>query len=75
MGYSDILIHIDEELDDDSIHDLARELGNCDGVLSACVSETRRHLMLVQFDPDDVRPSDVVRQVRARGFGAEMVGL
>ncbi|NEV61388.1 heavy-metal-associated domain-containing protein [Thiorhodococcus minor] len=75
MGYSDILIHIDEDLDDDSIHNLERELCNCDGVMSACVSDRRRHLMLVDFDPEGLRPSAVIREVRAQGVGAEMVGL
>lgn len=75
MGYSDILIHIDDDLDDDSIHRLERELCDRDGVMSACVSDRRRHLMLVDFDPEDVRPSAVIREVRAQGVGAEMVGL
>lgn len=75
MGRSDILIHLDDDLDDEAIHSLERELGNCDGVFSACVAENRRHLMLVEFDPDGVRPSDLVREVRSRGLRAEMIGL
>jgi hypothetical protein len=75
MGYGDILIHIDETLDDRGIHDLERALGARQGVVSACVAEHQRHLMIVDFDPDDVRPSDLVHEVRARGLHAEMIGL
>lgn len=75
MGYGDIVIHIDENLDDDGIHRLERQLGGERGVVSACVAENRRHLMLVDFDPEGVRPSEIVRSVRSRGLHAEMVGF
>ena len=72
MGYGDIVIHIDEALDDPGIHALERALGAHRGVVSACVAETRRHLLVVDFDPDDVRPSELVR---ASGLHAAMMGL
>ena len=75
MSYSDLLIHIGESLDEAALADLARDLGEQRGVLSTCISADRRHLVLVQFDPRDVRPSDLVRQVRSRGLAAQLVGL
>lgn len=75
MYNADILIHIDETLDDDAVHDLERDMGAEDGVLSACMHERARHLMLVDFDPRQVRPSRIVHSVRNRGYHAEMVGL
>lgn len=75
MGYGDILIHIDEDLEDERIHDLQRVLGNIRGVLSACVPDRRRHLMVVDFDPEGVRPSQLVQAVRSHGLRAEMLGL
>jgi len=75
MNYGDILIHIDETLDDDGIHILERELGSRSGVVSACVNDKARHLMLVDFDPYEVRPSSIVEAVRGRGLHAEMIGF
>lgn len=75
MYNADILIHIDESLNDDAVHDLEREMGSEEGVLSACVPERARHLMLIDFDPDRVRPSYLVHSVRGRGLHAEMIGL
>lgn len=75
MYDSDIVIHIDESLDDNRIHDLERQLGSESGVLSACVHERRRHLMLVDFDPAQVRPSSILKSVRERGLHAEMIGF
>ena len=75
MHYGDIVIHIDEDLDDSRIRDLERQLGDEEGVYSACVHERRRHLMLVDFDPNLVRPSNIVHSVRNKGFHAEMIGF
>jgi hypothetical protein len=44
-------------------------------VLSACFHEKTPHLMVVDFDADAVRPSDIVESVRSRGLRAEMLGL
>ena len=75
MHNSDIVIHIDETLDDRRIHNLEREISNDMGVLSACVHERTPHLMVVDFDADAVRPSDIVQSVRSRGLHAAMIGL
>ncbi len=75
MYTGDILIHIDEALDDDRIHELERELGSWDGVYSACMHENARHLMVVDFDARAVRPSELLQSVRNRGLHAEMIGL
>ena len=75
MYSSDILIHIDESLDDDRIHDLERDLGHERGIVSACVNDRARHLLLVDFDPRTLQPRGVLDAVRSRGLHAEMVGL
>ena len=75
MHNADIVIHIDEHLDDDSVHQLEKAMGTETGVLSACMHERARHLMLVDFDPEQVRPSSIVHSVRNRGLHAEMIGF
>ena len=75
MRNSDIVIHIDETLDDGRIHRLEKELADEPGVVSACFHENTPHLMVVDFDADAVRPSEIVESVRSRGLRAEMLGL
>ena len=75
LNVSDIVIHIGETLDDQRIHGLERELGEERGVYSACMHEKTRHLMVVDFDPVETRPSQLVRAVRERGLKAVMVGF
>lgn len=75
MHNSDIVIHIDETLDDGRIHRLEKDLGDEPGVLSACCHENTPHLLVVDFDADTVRPSEIVQSVRSRGLHAAMLGL
>lgn len=72
---SDVVIHIDEELVDEAIHQLEREIGLIPGVVSACVNDRARHLLLVDYDPRDVHASELLGMVRGRGVGAELIGL
>jgi hypothetical protein len=60
MFNGDIVIHIDEELDNDRIQDLERQIGDEHGVYGARMHEKTRHLMVVDFDATEVRPSRIV---------------
>lgn len=75
MNISDIVIHISESLDDSGINGIQRQIGEENGVYSACMHEKARHLMVVDFDPMALRPSHLVQAVRKRGLHAVMVGL
>lgn len=72
---SDVVIHIDEELQDDDIYEIERDLAGLSGVYSACVNDRARHLLLVDYDPEDIHSSDLLGFVRQHGVGAELVGL
>jgi hypothetical protein len=75
MYSGDILIHIDESLDDRHIHALERALADEQGIVSACMHERARHLMLVDYDTEELQPSAIVEAVRGRGLHAEMIGF
>ena len=73
--HTDVVIHIDEDLSDAAIHDLEADLSQIDGVYSACVNDRARHLMLVDYDPEDVRAGILLDEVKAHGVNAELIGL
>jgi len=72
---SDVIIHIDDDLEDADIHELERDIGAVPGVYSACVNDRVRHLMLIDYDPEDVNATDLLGIVRQYGIGAALVGL
>ena len=75
MYTGDIVIHINEDLDDDGIHDLEQQIGEEKGVYCACMHEKTRHLMVVDFDTIEVQPSGIVQAVRNQGLNAQMIGF
>jgi len=75
MYTGDIVIHINEELDDKGIHDLEQQIGGEPGIQCACAHEKTRHLMVVDYDPEEVRPSGIVQSFRDQGLHAQMVGF
>jgi len=72
---TDVVIHIDEDLADDAIHELERDLSYVPGVYCACVNDRARHLMLVDYDPENIAAGELLNVVRRHGVGAELVGL
>ncbi|WP_457667345.1 heavy-metal-associated domain-containing protein [Thiolapillus sp.] len=72
---TDILIHIDENLDDANIHEIERDISMIDGVYSACVHENARHLMLVDYDPENLVAQELLGQVENHGLHGSLVGL
>jgi len=75
MHNGDILIHIDDNLDEEALTGLLRQTGEEPGVIGACVNERTRHLMVVDFDARATSPSAILQATRERGVGAAMVGL
>jgi len=75
MYFGDIVIRIDECLDENCVRELECALEREDGVYEAHIHESRRHLLLVDYDPDRVQPDHIVQSIRARGLHAEMIRL
>ncbi|MGV6825725.1 MAG: heavy-metal-associated domain-containing protein [bacterium] len=72
---ADVVIHIDEDIDDDYIHEIEQDLSKLDGVYSACVHERARHLMVVDYDPSGLDARLLLHKVRNHGLHAELIGL
>lgn len=72
---ADVIIHIHENLGTDDTEDVQKSLSCEDGVYSACVSDSTRHLMVVDYDPQTTASKTLLDKVTARGLHAEMVGL
>lgn len=73
--HSGILIHIGDLLDDNYIHQLETQIGFAPGIYSACVNVKARHLMRVDYDPETVRASEILSQIKQSGLHAELIGL
>ncbi len=77
MSDSDVAVvmHIDENLSDAEIQHLEHELSDCQGIRAACVAETARHLMVIDYDPQEVYSGAILDTVQDQGYHAELIGF
>lgn len=69
-----IVLHIDEELDQVGRESIEQALAQSQGIVAAHINDTRHHLMLVDYEPQELNTSDVLHQVVQQGVHAELVG-
>ena len=69
-----IVLHIDEELDDQSRDELQKSLIESQGIVEAHINEQRHHLMLVDYQPKMIDTNQVLKTVISKGVHAELIG-
>ncbi len=72
---ADVMFHIDETLDESTVGQVEHDMALYDGVRSACVNCQNPHLMLVDYDPLEVKAQALLGAITGRGYHAEIVGL
>jgi len=70
----EVLVHVDDALSDDQRTGLVAHLKGCDGVDDARFTPGRNHLMLIDYDRDQLHSKDVLGYVRETHATAELVG-
>jgi len=71
---TDVVIHINEELDVNHRERFSSDVCQLNGVLSADLQDNRPHLMIVAYNPVETRSYDVLSSVRDQGVHAQLVG-
>ncbi len=70
-----VVMHIDETLSDAEISKLEFDLAYSNGIISACVNERTRHLMVIDYDPEKAYSRDILNVVHHHGYHAELIGF
>ena len=70
----EVVVHVDVALSDGQRTDLVSHLKGCDGVEDARFTPGRNHLMLIDYDRDQLQSKDVLGYVRETHTAAELVG-
>jgi hypothetical protein len=71
----EIVIHVDNQLDEDQRNKLVSSIEGREGVEKAIFTKGREHLMLIDYDPNKIRSMDVLGFVRDEHINAELVGI
>ena len=70
----EVVVHVDEALSDGQRSELVSHLKGCDGGEDASFTPGRNHLMLIDYDRDQLHSKDVLGYVREAHATAELVG-
>ncbi len=72
---TDVLIHINEDLDSEKKHQIEVDLKDIDGILVPKFSEKRDHLLLVSYNFSKVKAQQLLDIVMKAGCRAQTVYL
>ena len=75
MEMADVTIHIDETLSGDQLARVADAVRAHNGVMAVAHHEEKPHLIIVEYDPEQVKSGDLLEAVKAQGVHAELIGL
>jgi hypothetical protein len=71
---SDVMIHINEPLSPSNRDIMENRMRDLPGVIAARFNPGKDHLLMVAFDPGQVRPSTLLARARDIGYTAQLVG-
>lgn len=72
---SDLMIHIDEMLDSNSLMEIEDQMNHTDGVSDCFMAPDDLHMMAVSYDGTKVSSSKLLHMVTDRNLHAQLVGL
>lgn len=75
MDIVDMMIHVDETIPAEKMHELEDVVRSDACVISACSLHENPHMLVVTYNPACTTSGNVLNMVQAEGFHAELVGL
>jgi hypothetical protein len=71
---TEIVVHVDEQLGESRRSDLVDALQGMNGITSAEFCPLRYHLMLVNYNRDNLSSQDVLIGIKSQNIHAQLVG-
>ncbi len=72
---TEILMHIDEDLTEEQQRELLLSFGNREDGMHAHLHAQKPHLMFVAYNPEELRPHDLVGIAAESGVHAQVIDL
>ena len=72
---NDVIVHIDEVLDEDTLHRLEDGVRQDAGVVSVGHNPEKPHMLMVGYDSDSTHASSLLHSFKERGLHAQVIGL
>lgn len=75
MDIVDMIVHVDETIPSEKMHELEDAVRTDACVISACSSNENPHMLMVTYNPACTSSGKLLHMVQAQGVRAELVGL
>lgn len=72
---ADVTVHIDEDIDAAKRREIEAKVRALQGVVSYHNPDERPHLAVVEYNPSDLKSTEILAAVKAEGVHAELIGL
>ncbi len=72
---SNVNVHIDEDLDISTFHDVEHKLEALDGVNTVTGTDKHPHLMIVDYDYQEISSQHILGELVSQGYHAELIGF
>jgi hypothetical protein len=72
---NEVVLHFEETLDDEALRQLEEAVRQDPGVVSVGHSPEKSHMIMVVYDSDSTRASNLLHSFQERGLHAQVVGL
>ena len=72
---NEVLLHVDETLDDDALGLLEEGMRQEAGVISVGHNPGKSHMIMVVYDSESTRASNLLHSFQERGLHAQIVGM
>lgn len=74
MSVADVMIHINQELNEQQRQSLEESMRQVEGVVAPRFNPGKEHLLLVAFNPDATTATGLLAKVHSFGYKAQLVG-
>jgi hypothetical protein len=75
VDMADVVIHINESVAHERRVEIADAIRNHAGVMGVAHHDEKPHLLIVEYDPDQVHAKDLLQVALDQGVHAQLVGL
>lgn len=75
MQLTDVLIHLDQNINESEKENIIEQLRDVEGVIAPRFNKEREHLLLVSYNSDTISSLTLLNKVKDKGYKAQLVGL
>jgi hypothetical protein len=72
---NEVVVHINESVDEATLDELEQGIRKDQGVISVGHQANRNHLIMVVYDSEVARASNILHNFQERGLHAQLVGM